>query len=96
VFGQDELDEAEAARVARVRITHDGRVLYFSIFAEDFSEVFFLDFLSEAGDEQVGTFIVLIASRLGRRTVVVITTARASTRRGTAVASLAVVTVAAR
>jgi hypothetical protein len=69
VFSQDKLDEAETAGVARVRITHNGRILNFSIFAKEFSEVFFLDLLGEASDEKVGAFVVVIATRLGRLSI---------------------------
>ena len=65
MFGEDKFDEAESAGVARVGIAHDGCILDFTIFAKDFSEVFFLDLLSEASDEKVGAFVVLIATRLG-------------------------------
>jgi hypothetical protein len=65
VFSENEFDEAKSAGVARMRIAHDGRILDFSIFAEKFSEVFLLNLLSEASDEKVGAFVVLIATRLG-------------------------------
>jgi hypothetical protein len=64
MFGEDEFDKSKSAGVARVRIAHDGCILDFTIFAKDFSEVFLLDLLSEASDEKVGAFVVLIATRL--------------------------------
>jgi len=69
VFDQNKLDEAKAAGVTRVWVTHDGRVLYFSIFAKEFSQVLFLDFLGKAGDEKIGALIILLATLFGRRAI---------------------------
>lgn len=46
-------------------IAHDGSILYFAIFAKNFSEVLLFDFLSEASDEKVGALVVLLATRIG-------------------------------
>lgn len=65
VLNEDELHETESAGVARVRITHDGCILHFSVFAKNFSEVLLFHFLSEASDKKVGAFIVLLATGVG-------------------------------
>lgn len=48
-----------------MRVTHDGCILDFSVFAKDFSQVFLFDLLSEPSDEKIGALVVLLATGIG-------------------------------
>jgi hypothetical protein len=54
-LGGDHLDEPKAARVTRVRISHDIALLDLSIFLEETCHVNLTETWVNAGDEEVGS-----------------------------------------